>query len=259
MPSPVRMLQLMWSLLCCMEFVLVAANDEAAPTLRLLSYNIHHAEGTDGVLDVARIARIITESGADVAALQEMDKQTRRTLGVDQAARLAALLGWHHVFGKALHFQGGMYGLAVLSRWPIQAHRVYALPYRVGQEPRIALEALVLPDNGLPRLRLFNTHLCHLSEATRQEQVQRLLQVIPRKDALPILLAGDFNARPGSMPMEPFWAGGWKDLLGKHQGIDYLLAPEDSPFEVRSARIMHFPLASDPMPVLAELRYMDGS
>src|SRR5688572_12746619 len=78
--------------------------------LRVLTYNIHHAEGTDGKLDLARIARVIHEQQPDLVALQEVDVKTRRTGGVDQAAELAKLTGMHVAFGKGIDFQGGEYG-----------------------------------------------------------------------------------------------------------------------------------------------------
>ena len=247
----------MKGLLCLLSgiSILLSASGQESPVLRILTYNIHHAEGLDGKVDYDRIAGIIRQTKADLVALQEVDVQTQRTDQLDQAAAIASRLGLHHVFGKAIHFQGGEYGLAVLSRWPIKRHKVHALPYRIHQEPRIALETHVDPDNGLPEICLIDTHLCHLSESTRSEQVQRLQQIIPQNGPAQVLLAGDFNARPGSAPMEWLWKNGWKDLLGDHQGIDYLLAPDSSHWKVRSARIVNAPVASDHMPVLVELEW----
>lgn len=233
----------------------LSSTGQESQVLRLLTYNIHHAEGLDGKVDYDRIARIIRETNADIIALQEIDVQTQRTDRVDQASKIATKLGMHHVFGKAIHFQGGQYGLAVLSRWPVDSHKVYALPYRINQEPRIALETRIRPDDGLPELCFINTHLCHLSESNRTEQVQRLLQIIPRNESAQVFLAGDFNARPDSAPMQRLWKEDWKDLLSEHQGIDYLLAPGSSQWKVRTARIVNAPVASDHLPVYVELKW----
>ena len=86
--------------------------------LKVMSYNIHHGEGIDRRLDLERIAAVIADSGADIVALQELDQSTRRTGGVAQTEVLAHHLGMHHQFAKALHFQGGAYGLAVLVGGP---------------------------------------------------------------------------------------------------------------------------------------------
>jgi len=244
-----------WIILLLGIGISLSSNGQEVPVLRLLTYNIHHAEGLDGKVDYDRIARIIRETNADIIALQEIDVQTQRTDRVDQASKIATKLGMHHVFGKAIHFQGGQYGLAVLSRWPVDSHKVYALPYRINQEPRIALETRIRPSDGLPELCFINTHLCHLSESNRSEQVQRLLQIIPRNESAQVFLAGDFNARPDSAPMQRLWKEDWKDLLGEHQGIDYLLAPGSSQWKVRTARIVNAPVASDHMPVYVEVKW----
>ena len=76
---------------------------EAAPvTVRVMSYNIHHGEGTDGAFDYERIAAVVNAWKPDLVALQEVDVGTRRARGVDQAARLAVLTGLHHAYGAAM-------------------------------------------------------------------------------------------------------------------------------------------------------------
>src|SRR5688500_1044104 len=78
---------------------------EAEP-LRVLCYNIHHGEGTDGELELERIARVIRSENPDVAALQEVDQNTQRTGNVDQPAELARLTAMQVVFGKNIGFEG---------------------------------------------------------------------------------------------------------------------------------------------------------
>src|SRR5688500_5929836 len=92
--------------------------DEASQVVRVLTYNIHHGEGTDRQLNLERLADVIKSVNPDLVGLQEVDQKTARSKGVDQAARLAELTGLRAIFGKAMEYQGGGYGLAVLSRWP---------------------------------------------------------------------------------------------------------------------------------------------
>src|SRR5690606_619255 len=105
--------------------------------LRILSYNIHHAEGTDGRLDLERIASIIRAVEPDLVALQEVDDRTTRANGVDQAQELGRLTGLHAYFGQAMPYQGGGYGQAILSKWPLQSRAIHTLPQQPGREPRI--------------------------------------------------------------------------------------------------------------------------
>ena len=72
-------------------------------TLRILSYNIHHGQGTDGIFDLERLARVISSVEPDLVALQEVDRATTRSGGVDQAAELARLTGMEAAFGKTIH------------------------------------------------------------------------------------------------------------------------------------------------------------
>jgi endonuclease/exonuclease/phosphatase family metal-dependent hydrolase len=226
---------------------------EEAPSLRIMSYNIHHVEGMDGKVDYERIAKIIGKADPHIVALQEVDHDTVRTRHVDQAKRLAELLDYQVVFGKALNFQGGAYGLAVLSRGEILSKRTFALPYRVGQEPRIVLETKIKLTKDWPLIQLFNAHLCHVSAETRLEQVQRMLQVIPESKKNLTLIAGDFNMRPKSAPMELLWEKGWSDLLEPHNGIDYLLASPGAKIKLKSSYMIDAPIASDHNPVFVEL------
>ncbi len=99
---------------------LTADADAAEPfRIRVLCYNIHHGEGIDRELDLQRIARVIQSVSPDVVALQEVDRKTARTGRVDQPAELARLLKMTVVFEKNIDFQGGQYGNAVLSKWPV--------------------------------------------------------------------------------------------------------------------------------------------
>jgi len=135
-------------------------------TLRVLTYNIHHGEAMDKKFDYERLARVINDLSPDIVALQEVDNGTERASGVDQAALLGKLCKMHHAFGQAMPYQGGQYGEAVLSRFPIKKAVVHPLPYSTNQEPRAALEVLIEPE-GLGPIVFVGTHLCHQSNETR--------------------------------------------------------------------------------------------
>ena len=98
-------------------------------TLRVLTYNIHHGEAMDKKFDYQRLAKVINDLSPDIVALQEVDVGTERAGGVDQAALLGKLCRMHHAFGPAMPYQGGQYGEAILSRFPIEKVLVHPLPY----------------------------------------------------------------------------------------------------------------------------------
>ena len=109
------------------------------PRLRVLTYNIHHGEGRDGLFDYDRLGRIIAGVRPDVVALQEVDRGTTRADRQEQVEILGEITGMDSVFGRAMYYQEGEYGGAILARYPLQDLRTHSLPYRIGSEPRVAI------------------------------------------------------------------------------------------------------------------------
>jgi len=92
-----------------------------------MTYNIHVGVGMDKKLDLRRIAEVINAQHPDLVGLQEVDRGVKRTEGKDEIAELAKLTGLNYAFAHNLDFQGGQYGVAILSRFPIKEidHRKY--------------------------------------------------------------------------------------------------------------------------------------
>ncbi len=227
-------------------------------TLRVLSYNIHHGEAMDGQFDYERLAKVINDLSPDIVALQEVDDATERASGVDQAALLGKLCKMHHTFGQAMPYQGGRYGEAILSRFPILRTAVHPLPYEPNREPRAALEAWIEPE-GIGLLRFVGTHLCHQDDDVRVQQTTRLRQLFNDRHGPPTILAGDFNARPGSNPMNVLLDAGWNDAVAPLSRIDYILVHASDPWKVVEVQIIDEPVVSDHDPVLVVLQWQERS
>jgi endonuclease/exonuclease/phosphatase family metal-dependent hydrolase len=226
------------------------------PVLRVLTYNVHHGEGTDGRLDLERIAKVIKATSPDLVALQEIDRNTKRTGGVDQAATLAKLTGLHVAFGKAIDFGGGEYGLAVLSRFSIKAAKVHPLPGRKGQEARIVLATRVEPGGGLPPVDFLCTHFQHDDPETRAKQAAKVNELFGTA-AGPLILAGDLNAVPDSEPIRTIgtaWMSATPAGAPRSQ-IDYVLFRPAKLLKVVEAKVIEETVASDHSPVLAVLEW----
>lgn len=189
------------------------AGETTAP-LRLLAYNIKHARGMDGVVDVERIAKVIEKQNPDLVALQEVDKNCTRSNNQDIAKILGERLGMKHRFGKTINLGKGEYGNAVLSRLPIVETHLHKLPK--SGEARAALE-VVVEWHG-KRLSFVSLHLERNSGDGRNAQVQALLEAFGPRDH-PVILAGDFNAARWSRPMKRFAEAGWT-VLEKNDGKD---------------------------------------
>jgi endonuclease/exonuclease/phosphatase family metal-dependent hydrolase len=229
-----------------------------APRLRVLTYNIHHGEGTDRKFDLERLAKIIKTVEPDVVAVQEVDRKTRRASGADQAAELGRLTGMHAEFGKAMDYSGGEYGEAILSRHKPTNVKVHALPHGPGREPRAAIAITLAAHDGLPELIFIGTHLCHQSNEDRVAQAKKINDAYPADPKTVAILAGDLNARSDTPPMHEFGKQ-WTDTMPKRNKIDYVLVRPDDPWRVVEAKVIPEPVASDHDPVLVMLEWRGGA
>jgi glycerophosphoryl diester phosphodiesterase len=238
------------------------------PTVSVATYNIHHAAGTDDVLDLERIAREIERGGAEIVGLQEVDRHwSERSQFVDQAQWLADRLGMEVAYGANLDLDPPapgqprrQYGTAILSQHPIVYSRNIHLPRPENGEQRGLLEAGI--DVGGVRLRVANTHLQHNSAVERRAQTERIVELL-RPARNPIVLMGDLNAPPGTQelaPLSPRFVDAWPrggegdgftyPAEGPTARIDYVLTTAD--VDVSDARVLTSP-ASDHAQLVADL------
>jgi endonuclease/exonuclease/phosphatase family metal-dependent hydrolase len=175
-------------------------------SLKVLTFNIHHAEGEDGTLDVPRVAQVIRDSAADIVALQEVDRGAERTARRDLLKEIADLAGLRFAFGKNIDLQGGDYGNAVLTRFPIVSEGNRLLPLVDGGEQRGVLQ-VVLDVEGTQVLVLA-THFDHRrADAQRVASAEAMLAMLQAWGDRPAIALGDFNDVPGSATYHTLTAG----------------------------------------------------
>ncbi len=253
-----------------------AASAETPGRLRVLAYNIHHGEGTDGKVDLERIARVIRDARPDLVALNEVDRGVKRTNQIDQPKELARLTQMQVIFERNIVYQGGDYGNAVLSRLPIKRHQNHALPSFYKGEQRGVLEVEVEPPGGKETILFLATHLDYRpDDKERQASVKKIEELLGDgpgdlgdRSGRPVLLAGDLNANPDSEVLKLFrrtWtvaASREKTLTYPSKEptkqIDYVLFRPAGRWKAIEVRAIDEPVASDHRPVLAVLELVGG-
>ena len=179
-----------------------------AEDLRLLSYNVRHGVNGANQPRFERQCAVIKGTKPDVVGLQEIDVNCRRSGSVDQTAAYAKATGTTGVFGKFMDYDGGQYGMAMLSRLKIVAQEVVRLPD--GREPRVAVVLQVETAAG-NRLQIANVHFDWTTSELRTPQAKALIAYLD-KQPLPTIVLGDYNAEPGSPTLKLFSDAGFRFL-----------------------------------------------
>ena len=233
---------------------LAALTASATGPVKLMSYNIRNGVGMDDVRNLNRTASVISRIAPDAVAVEEVDSMTNRSGSVYVLGDIAAKTDMHATYAPAINYDGGRYGIGLLSRTaPISVSR-YPLPGR--EEERTLLVA------EFPDYVYCVTHLS-LTEDYRIASLPIILRAVDSFEK-PVFLAGDFNA----VPDEPFMS-----LLGQHftilstasptypadkptDIIDYIIQlkqPGVQPWTVKSAEVVNAPAESDHRPITVTL------
>jgi endonuclease/exonuclease/phosphatase family metal-dependent hydrolase len=246
---------------CGINFPAPSTPAPLPPPLTVVSYNIRHGEGMDDRVNIERTANVLRRLNPDIVGLQEVDNRVRRSGNVDQAAELGRLLGLNHSFGAFMDYQGGQYGMAILTRRPVVSSRAVELPE--GNEPRIAL-AVELDFVDGSRLMVVNVHFDWVSnDEFRYAQASALARWLDSL-SMPYLVMGDFNDRMGSRTLRLFSDGmdGAVKPEGRHltfsstnprQEIDFIFLSRNAPWQIGSGTVIDEQLASDHRPVMTTL------
>ncbi len=169
--------------------------------LRILTYNIHKCiGGVDRRYDPTRIRDVIGHYNPDVALLQEVDNEAKRSDHHRQVDVLGDLLGYAHRtwFPNVTLRRGGEYGNAILSRFPLTD--TSNIDLTVGRRKRRSVlharyRARFPGTRHTRTVHVFNMHL-GLSGRERKVQLQRFLECDPFKGfhaRTPVIVAGDLN------------------------------------------------------------------
>jgi endonuclease/exonuclease/phosphatase family metal-dependent hydrolase len=235
----------------------------ARKTLRVMSYNIHVGVGMDQKMDLERIAAVINHEKPDLVGLQEVDRGVRRTQGVDEIVELSKLTKMNYAFAPNLDYQGGVYGVAILSRFPIGTidHRKFQNRRESERRGMLGIEVEVAGQT----VNFVTSHLDYQYADGRLFEAEQLLRAL---DGLkgPVILVGDLNDEPAGDAyklMTSKFQDAWITSKTKEDGfsypadkvakrIDYIFFRMTDAVKAKKAWTVHS-LASDHVPVVVEL------
>ena len=228
---------------------------QAQNTLKLMSYNIKNANGMDNVCNFQRIANVINNTSPDVVAIQEVDSMTNRSGQKYVLGEIAECTQMHGYFAPAIDYDGGKYGIGLLTKQvPL---RLQTLPLPGREEAR----TLILAE--FADYIYCCTHMS-LTEEDRMKSLE-LVKAFTSSSTKPLFLAGDMNAEPESGFIKKLQKD-FQILSNPKQHtfpapdpketIDYIatLKQNAKGFAVISAKVINEPMASDHRPILVELR-----
>jgi len=233
-------------------------------SLRVMTYNIHVGVGMDKKLDLQRIAEVINAEHPDLVGLQEVDRGVKRTEGKDEIAELATLTGMNYAFAHNLDYQGGQYGVAILSRFPIKQidHRKYENRREAERRGMIRVEI----EFAGRTINFVTTHLDYQFDDGRVFETEQMLKFLEAIKG-PLIVVGDFNDEPVGNAYKLMRTGfedAWSVARMKEPGlsypadqpvkrIDYIFTRRADHLRVKQPRIITT-LASDHLPVVADIQ-----
>ncbi|MGM0904688.1 MAG: endonuclease/exonuclease/phosphatase family protein [Bacillota bacterium] len=234
--------------------------------IKVMTYNIHHGKGMDKQVDLKRIAKVISNSEADIIGLNEVDKTfSKRSDFIDQVQFLAKELDLFYAYSPSLTRKSKnsaeiqQYGNGLLSRYPIMKDKHHLFNFIPGLiEGRSILEATIELDQ-----RFLNVYVTHLSLNPRLHRKQT--EFILENTKEPGVILGDWNMYPNTKKWRRV-VGSYRDVwqeAGKGTGytypstkprarIDYIFTTKEIGIEDIGV-IETSPIASDHLPVMATL------
>lgn len=252
------------------------------PTIKVATYNIGKNELASDVANLDNLSKAIGKIDADVIVLTEIDNKTARSKKVHQLEEIAKANKMDFAFGKALDFDGGEYGVGILSKYKIEKSQVVNLPSGDAEQRVVLISQITKPGFDAPII-VMGTHLDWQKDPTiRIGQVRHILDAsIGDTDtgfdniaASIKILAGDFNSTANEQPIQEIRYM-WNPV--QKQGADYRSWPAVNPaididhiftfkgqvWDVKNMQIptdgkeFQWSSVSDHLPIIAELELQE--
>lgn len=246
-------------------FALMLSLSLSAQTkVKMMTFNLRFGE----LATLDELAEVIKKENPDYVALQEVDVKTLRPRakhqnGKDFLSELAFKTGMFGIYGKTIPYEGGYYGIGILSKYPFVETKKVKLPsIDPAKEPRVVLYGLTEGANG-DSLIVACTHLDYSSSDSRLAQVATVKSVLEPLP-YPVILGGDFNAFPDSPEVKESFMN-WSSLTNDQptfstknpkSKIDYIFGFPEKAWKLISTEVLNTKV-SDHFPVMSVVEMMN--
>lgn len=240
-------------------FLLICAfSNLKAQTISVMSYNIHIGQNSADQDKLKEIANYIKDSKAEIIGLQEVDSVCNRSGKIDQMKFLAEQTGMHYTYSRHFAFDGGSYGLGILSRYPLQDIKDIRVSLSSTGKPETRSLLTANFKKGRTTYTFATVHMDYRDSRSRQIQSEEIVKKFS-DNQYPVILTGDFNARPGTQEISVLenaftdvskLSGPTYPAVKPLNKIDYIMVSKGKVDQVKSqkADLIEF---SDHIPVLS--------
>ena len=247
------------------------SGDNKEVTLKVMTYNVKHCSPyIPGVaepdINMQGTADAIKSGSPDLVLIQEIDRKTKRSNGVDQVIELAKLTGFvHFYFSKGQDYQGGEYGDVIFSKYPLRDTGTYDLPRKEIEGAYVGYCTLGKATVAIEgrTVTIASTHLATTQE-NRDIQLPFINDIL-QGGKYPIIFGGDLNATPYNSTIKTLDGYGFlRSGLGlntftipsvdPNKEIDFVCVRPADKFEIIEHKVFTGTNASDHLPVMSTIK-----
>lgn len=232
----------------------------------VMTYNIHSGIPQGGTTpDLYSLAAVIKNAAPDVVLLQEVDSATVTSGKTYQAQTLASLAGFsYYFFANAFTTDGGGFGVAILSKYPIENPTKILLP-KIAASGYVEQRVLCKTQIRFSGNMVYTVATSHfdLTDVNRQAGVTTIVNELAQS-VYPVVFGGDFNVTPGNSIISRLDSAGFTKTCtsgcysfqasNPTEEIDYIMYNPATRFSVNSHKVITGTTASDHCPVIAVLK-----
>lgn len=167
--------------------------DDPDMLIKIVTFNIAHGKGTDGIVNIERQADLVNLLKPDIVFLQEIDMYTKRAGARNQIREFSKRVYLPYSSMESnITLEDGYYGDGIISRFPISFSVNYLMPLTdLNHEQRgILCNRISL---GTAKINLFSVHLSTYEDERilACKELKKIINKIDKNEI--IIIGGDFN------------------------------------------------------------------